>query len=418
MPDLNRILELARIFGVTTDYLLKDEIEEAENVDGFKSTESSKKLRKVTMEEADEFLRIKTKTSPIIAFGVSLCVASAAPLIALIGLSESRRIGITEDFASGIGVAILLVMVAVAVFLFILSGRESSKYEFLGKEEIETELKKVDNSLSPFNPNSVITRVNHNEKTEVDSFFVHVFHLSKKISDETHGAFDITVAPLVNAWGFGFKKSTGVDSLIVDSLRQMIGYQKIDLQNNRIMKKDPRIMLDCSAIAKGFGVDAVARLLERKGIKNYMVDIGGEVVVRGKNSKMNAWRIGINKPVDDSLSVNQELQTVLAISDVGMATSGNYRNFYYKGGKKYAHTIDPRTGYPVQHSILSSTVIAKDCASADAYATAFMVMGLDSAKAFCEAHPELDAYFICSGEGDKYETYFTDGMKKFIINEK
>lgn len=148
------------------------------------------------------------------------------------------------------------------------------------KEEIETELKKVDNSLSPFNPNSVITRVNHNEKTEVDSFFVHVFHLSKKISDETHGAFDITVAPLVNAWGFGFKKSTGVDSLIVDSLRQMIGYQKIDLQNHRITKKDPRIMLDCSAIAKGFGVDAVARLLERKGIKNYMVDIGGEVVVR------------------------------------------------------------------------------------------------------------------------------------------
>ena len=139
VPDLNRILEMARIFGVTTDYLLKDEIEKAENVDGFKSTESSKKLRKVTMEEADEFLRIKTKTSPIIAFGVSLCVASAAPLIALIGLSESRRIGITEDFASGIGVAILLVMVAVAVFLFILSGRESSKYEFLGKEEIETE---------------------------------------------------------------------------------------------------------------------------------------------------------------------------------------------------------------------------------------------------------------------------------------
>ena len=145
VPDLNRILEMARIFGVTTDYLLKDEIEEAENVDGFKSTESSKKLRKVTMEEADEFLRIKTKTSPIIAFGVSLCVASAAPLIALIGLSESRRIGITEDFASGIGVAILLVMVAVAVFLFILSGRDNLRIfyrkadEFLGKEEIESE---------------------------------------------------------------------------------------------------------------------------------------------------------------------------------------------------------------------------------------------------------------------------------------
>lgn len=283
------------------------------------------------------------------------------------------------------------------------------------KAEIEAELKKVDYSLSPFNPNSIITRVNHNEEVEPDSFFVHVFRLAKQISDETRGAFDITVAPLVNAWGFGFKQSTGVDSLTVDSLRQIIGYQRIDLQDNQVKKDDPRIMLDCSAIAKGFGVDAVAQLLERKGIRNYMVDIGGEVMVKGKNPKMNTWRIGINKPIDDSLSVNQELQTVLAISNVGMATSGNYRNFYYKGGKKYAHTIDPRTGYPVQHSILSSTVIAKDCASADAYATAFMVMGLEAAKAFCDAHPELDAYFICSGQGDTYETYFTEGMKQFIV---
>lgn len=282
------------------------------------------------------------------------------------------------------------------------------------KEEIETELKKVDNSLSPFNPNSVITRVNHNEKTEVDSFFVHVFHLSKKISDETHGAFDITVAPLVNAWGFGFKKSTGVDSLIVDSLRQMIGYQKIDLQNHRITKKDPRIMLDCSAIAKGFGVDAVARLLERKGIKNYMVDIGGEVVVKGKNPSKGLWRIGINKPVDDSLAVNQDLQTILEITDLGLATSGNYRNYYYKDGKKYAHTIDPRTGYPVQHNILSSTVIAKDCMTADALATAFMVMGLEEAEAFCKANPEIDAYFIYSGENGEFNTFYTEGMKKYI----
>lgn len=285
------------------------------------------------------------------------------------------------------------------------------------KKEIEAELKKVDNSLSPYNPNSVITHVNHNEKVEPDSFFVHVFRLARKVSEETNGAFDITVAPLVNAWGFGFKQSTGVDSLTVDNLRQIIGYQYIALKDNQVIKEDPRIMLDCSAIAKGFGVDAVARLLESKGIRNYMVDIGGEVVVRGKNPRMNAWQIGINKPIDDSLSINQELQTILAISDVGMATSGNYRNFYYKGGKKYAHTIDPRTGYPVQHSILSSTVIAKDCASADAYATAFMVMGLDSAKAFCEAHPELDAYFICAGEGDSYETYFTEGMKKYIIKK-
>lgn len=283
------------------------------------------------------------------------------------------------------------------------------------KEAIEAELKKVDNSLSPFNPNSIITHINRNETVEPDSFFVEIFKLSQRISEETNGAFDITVAPLVNAWGFGFKQSTGVDSLTVDSLRQIIGYQRIALKDNRIIKEDPRMMLDCSSIAKGFGVDVVGHLLERKGIKNYMVDIGGEVVVRGKNPRMNDWQIGINKPIDDSLSINQELHTILAISNVGMATSGNYRNFYYKGGKKYAHTIDPRMGYPVQHSILSSTVIAKDCATADAYATAFMVMGLDSAKVFCANHPELDAYFICTGNDGEYETYFTDGMKKYIV---
>lgn len=286
------------------------------------------------------------------------------------------------------------------------------------KSEIEAELKKVDHSLSPFNPHSVITHINHNEEVTLDTLFTHVFNLARKVSEETDGAFDITVAPLVNAWGFGFKKSITLDSLTVDSLKQFIGYRKIELLNNeKIAKSDKRIMLDCSAIAKGFGVDVVGRLLSNKGIKNYMIDIGGEVVVHGKNPKMKKWRIGINKPIDDSLSVNQELQTILEISDVGMATSGNYRNFYYKGGKKYSHTIDPRTGYPVQHSILSSTVIAQDCATADAYATAFMVMGLDDAKAFCAKHPELEAYFICSGKEGKYEIFFTEGMKKYIVKQ-
>lgn len=285
------------------------------------------------------------------------------------------------------------------------------------KAEIEKELQKVDQSLSPFNPQSVISHINRNEPAALDSFFVQVFHLAQRVSEETQGAFDITIAPLVNAWGFGFKQSTGVDSLTIDSLLQFTGYRKVALQGEQIVKQDPRMMLDCSAIAKGFGVDAVARLLANQGIKNYLVDIGGEVVVSGKNPKMNAWQIGINKPIDDSLSINQELQTVLAISDVGMATSGNYRNFYYKGGKKYAHTIDPRNGYPVQQRILSSTVIAQDCATADAYATAFMVMGLEAAQAFCEAHPELDAYFICDGEGDTFDTFFTDGMKKYILKK-
>lgn len=282
------------------------------------------------------------------------------------------------------------------------------------KNEIEAELEKVNQSLSPFSKESVITHINQNTDLTADSLFTYVFQLAKQISEETHGAFDITVAPLVNAWGFGFKNATQIDSLTIDSIRQFVGIDKVRMENGKVIKDDPRLMLDCSAIAKGFGVDCVARLFDRKGIKNYMIDIGGELVMKGENAQMNTWRIGINKPIDDSLAVNQELQTILEISNAGMATSGNYRNFYYKDGKKYAHTIDPRTGYPVQHNILSSTVVAKNCATADAYATSFMVLGLDSAKAVCNAHPELDAYFIYSKDNGETGVYFTEGMKKYL----
>lgn len=283
------------------------------------------------------------------------------------------------------------------------------------KADIEAELQKVDRSLSPFNKQSVITHINDNTDMRTDSLFDYVFRLARKVSEETHGAFDITVAPLVNAWGFGFKNAARIDSTVIDSLRQFVGFGKVRLADGKITKDDPRTMLDCSAIAKGFGVDCVARLLDRKGVRNYMIDIGGELVMKGENAQMETWRIGINKPVDDSLAVNQELQTILRITDVGLATSGNYRNFYYKDGKKYAHTIDPRTGYPIQHNILSATVVANDCATADAYATAFMVLGLDSAKAICNAHPELDAYFIYAQESGKTDVYYTEGMKKYIV---
>lgn len=289
-------------------------------------------------------------------------------------------------------------------------------YQYDGdlKSEIEAELKRFDGSLSPFNDTSVISRINRNEEIVTDSFFQTCFNRSMEISEETHGAFDITIAPLANAWGFGFKKGEFPDSTRIDSLLQITDYKKIKLVDGRIVKEDPRIMLSCSAVAKGYSVDVVARLLEKKGIQNYMVDIGGEIVAKGKNSRNGLWRIGINKPIDDSLSVNQEIQTILELSDAGLATSGNYRNFYYKDGKKYAHTIDPRTGYPVQHSILSATVIAEDCMTADALATAFMVMGLEEASAFANAHPAIDAYFIYSDENGKFQTFFTDGMKKYM----
>ena len=272
----------------------------------------------------------------------------------------------------------------------------------------------MDNSLSPFNKASVITHINENTDLTADSLFTEVFLLAKQISQETHGAFDITVAPLVNAWGFGFKNAAQVDSIMIDSLHQFVGIDKVELIDGKVVKKDPRLMLDCSAIAKGYGVDCVARLLDSKGIRNYMIDIGGELVMKGENPKMETWSIGVNKPIDDSLSVNQEIQAVLKLTNVGLATSGNYRNFYYKGGKKYAHTIDPRTGYPIQHNILSATVVAPDCATADAYATSFMVLGLDSAKQICNAHPELDAYFIYTTDKGNTEIYYTTGMKQYL----
>ena len=289
-------------------------------------------------------------------------------------------------------------------------------YQYDGdlKVEIDEELKRFDGSLSPFNDTATITRINRNEDIVPDTFFTNVIHRSMEISEETDGAFDITVAPLANAWGFGFKKGAFPDSTMIDSLLDITGYTKVALSNEgKVVKQDKRMMLSCSAVAKGYAVDVIAQFLAKKGIKNFMVEIGGEIVAQGENPKKDLWRIGINKPVDD-LSINQELQTVLSVTGVGIATSGNYRNFYYKDGKKYAHTIDPRTGYPVQHNILSATVIAKDCMSADAYATAFMVMGLEEAERFANAHPDIDACFIYTDENGKLQTYYTKGMERFI----
>ena len=281
--------------------------------------------------------------------------------------------------------------------------------------DIKKALTEVDNALSPYNPNSIITRINQNRDTTLNAHFTHVFTLAQRVSEETDGAFDITVAPMVNAWGFGFKHSIEISPEAIDSLKEVVGYQKIAIEGDKVKKTDERVMLDCSSIAKGYGVDIVARALDKKGVQHYMVDIGGEVVVKGKNPRMKTWRIGINKPVEDSLSINQELQTILEVSGIGMATSGNYRKFYYKDGKRYAHTIDPRLGQPVQHNILSATVVAADCTTADAYATAFMVMGLEKSMEFCNKHPELNAYFICDGEGDTYEIHYTPGMERFMI---
>ena len=266
------------------------------------------------------------------------------------------------------------------------------------KADIEAELQKVDDEFSMFNERSTVARINRGETVQKSDMFNEVFELAQTVNRETGGAFDITVAPLVNAWGFGFKHESMPSRQQVDSLLKV------------------RDQYDFSAIAKGYGSDVVARLLRKRGVQNFMVEIGGEIVTQGISERRLPWKIGVTKPTDDSLSVGGELQTVLNITDVAMATSGNYRNFYYKGGRKYAHTIDPKTGYPVQHSLLSATVLAKSCAVADAYATSFMVMGVERAKELLERHPELMVYFIYAKPDGTNGVWFSPSLKSKIAD--
>ena len=280
-------------------------------------------------------------------------------------------------------------------------------------EDIKRVLLDVDNSLSMFNRNSVISAFNNNIDTTANEMFTDVFNLAQEVSAKTGGAFDITVAPLVNAWGFGFKKGVLPDSATVAEILQSVGYNTISLVDGKIVKQNTSTMLDCGAIAKGYGCDMVARMLDSKGVKNYIIEIGGEIVTKGNNDKGETWNVAISKPTENATPDNGGHQAVISISCKGMATSGNYRNFRIENGKKYAHTIDPRTGYPVQHSLLSATVIAENCAKADAYATAFMVTGLEQAIELCKSD-DIEAFFIYADENGDLQTIATEGFNKYI----
>ncbi len=283
------------------------------------------------------------------------------------------------------------------------------------QKEIDERFAEFDRSLSTFNSQSVISRINSNDpEVKVDDYFRDMYSQALAVSTITNGAFDITVAPLVNAWGFGFGKQLRDTTPDVESLLKITGFTKVRLEGDKLLKENPAIMLDASAIAKGQASDVIAHLLETHGCVNYMVEIGGEIACKGVNPNGKHWRIGIDKPVDDPTNENQELQVIVQISGVGLATSGNYRQFYFRDGKKYAHTINPRTGYPVDHQLLSATVIASSCMKADAYATAFMVLGKDSALTICEQDPDMECYLLYAGEDGKTEIAYTNGFQKYI----
>lgn len=286
------------------------------------------------------------------------------------------------------------------------------------EEEILAELHKFDMSLNPFKENSIITKVNRNEPVELDSFFLKVFRRSEEISRTTDGKFDITVSPLINAWGFGFQNMDSVTPEIIDSLKEFVGFEKISVDaKGNIIKTDPRVQINTSAIAKGYACDVIAELLESYGIENYMVEIGGEITAKGVNDKGECWRIGIDKPIDDVTGMLHDLQVVLSLCNKSMATSGNYRNYYVKEGKKYAHTIDPVTGYPSQLDILGATVIADDCMTADAYATAFMAMGMKRSIETARTIPGLHYYFIYEKPDGSFGIEYSEGFEQFFVKK-
>ncbi|MBK7133115.1 MAG: FAD:protein FMN transferase [Bacteroidales bacterium] len=290
----------------------------------------------------------------------------------------------------------------------------------ISPEVLRTEVEKIladfDMSLSLYKDSSVVSRLNRNEDIVPDEYFKNVFQKSVQISGITDGAFDITVGPLVRAWGFGPDSHKNFSEPKRDSLMKLVGMDKISITNGRLVKKDPDIKLDFNAIAQGYSVDVLCDYFDKRGLKDYLIEIGGEV--RAKGTKAGAhWRIGIDKPVDDNNSPGETLQAIIRISDKALATSGNYRKFYVEDGIKYSHTIDPRTGYPAKNRLLSATIIADDCATADGIATACMVMGKEKAIEFIDNHPEFSAYFVYSDDSGNFSTWYSKSLKEFISEE-
>ncbi len=283
--------------------------------------------------------------------------------------------------------------------------------------QVDSILKAFDRSVSLWLPNSVLSRVNRNDTTVVlDDNFLGNFYDSQKVSEATHGAFDMTVGPLVEAWGFGFESREKVGKHIVDSLLPLVGYRKIKIIGGKVIKADPRMQIDFNGIAQGYSDDVVGKFFDSLGIHNYLIDIGGEVKAKGCKPDGSYWRVGIEKPASDSISP-RILKAVILLHDMSVATSGSYRKYYEENGVRYSHTIDPKTGYPVQHSLLSVSVLAKNTAMADAYATAFMVMGYKKSRAFVENHPGLEAFFIWSAKDKTFKSYATPGFKKLMVEQ-
>ena len=275
--------------------------------------------------------------------------------------------------------------------------------------EIDSIFHAVDLSVNLWVDSSVISKVNRNEEVTLDKIFIDNFNIAQEAAQLSDGYFDPTISPIVAAWGFSNKTGDSITPQLIDSLKQLVDYRKIRIESGKVVKENPAITLDFNAIAQGYTTDLIAQFLESRGIKNYLVDTGGEIMARGEKPDGNPWIVGIEKPAENWDS-DRILQTCIALRDKGLVTSGSTRKYVERNGKRYSHCIDPKTGYPVEHSVLSVTILAKNSVWADALASICMVMGMERSLPLIQSMDGVEAYYIFANEQNALETFATEGF--------
>ncbi len=282
------------------------------------------------------------------------------------------------------------------------------------KQEIDSLLMKFDYSLSTYNKESLITRLNNNMEVVPDSFMIDVFTKAYEIWQMSGGAFDITMGPLINAWGFGPDAERRFQAEMLDSLMQLVGMDKLILSDSIIIKSNINMYIDVNAIAQGYSVDVICKYLQSRGVERCLAEVGGEIRTVGSKYPDASWKVAVDKPVDNNLIPGEQVQAIILLDNKSLATSGNYRKFYEVDGVKYSHTIDPKTGAPVKHNLLSATIVTDDCITADAFATACMVLGLEESKKLIARYDMLEAYLVYSDENGEFRTWFTENMLDYL----
>lgn len=284
------------------------------------------------------------------------------------------------------------------------------------QEKIDAAFEEANNSLSVFNPNSLLNRLNRNETDSVNEDIARCMEIARRVSELSGGKYDVTVQPLMKA--YGFRKEKQDENVDVDSILQFVGYRKIAVEKGRLIKQDPRTQIDLNSVAKGYTVDKVADVLKDNGIKEYLVNVGGEIVCKGRNREGKKWTVGIETPVEGSRTIGGGIEHTLNVSDRGMATSGNYRNFHTDSqGRKFTHIVDPLTGENTVSNLLSATVIAETCALADAMGTMFIALGLEGSGELLNAHPEIAALLIFADENGEMQLLFSDAMRPYMSEQ-